>query len=127
MGTSFLQARNVCTYADRPSAQGELVVIRCPLSSKRTAEPYNPHSWLHWVTVVQCVNRQSHKIKPLLQTGGFDGQFCTTPLQVILVDEVTLHGDGHVNFEPSEQSSSHPVIAWLAWLSFGALSFVLAS
>jgi hypothetical protein len=48
------------------------------------------------------------------------------PLQFRLVP-VTLHGCEQVNTEPFGQSSSHPVRAWLAWLSFAWLSFAWLS
>ena len=54
---------------------------------------------------------------PLPQTPGGAGQLVMTPLQFKLV-AVTLHGCEQVNTCPFGQSSSHPVTAWLAWLSF---------
>jgi hypothetical protein len=47
---------------------------------------------------------------------GGGGQVVMTPLQFKLV-AVTLHGCPHVNTWPPGQSSSHPVRAWLVWLS----------
>lgn len=49
-----------------------------------------------------------------------DGQVVMTPLQFKVV-AVTLHGGcGQVNTCPFGQSSSHPVRAWLVWLSFAS-------
>lgn len=47
----------------------------------------------------------------------------TDPLQFKLLP-LTLHGAEHVYTEPSEQSSSHPVTAWLVSLSFVGLSSI---
>src|SRR4051812_16851295 len=53
---------------------------------------------------------------PLPHTPGGSGQLVTTPLQFKVV-AVTLHGCEQVNTWPLGQSSSHPVRAWLVWLS----------
>lgn len=72
----------------------------------------------HWSKLLELPSSQTSPAStmPLPQTPAGGGQLVMTPLQFKVV-AVTLHGCEQVNTWPLGQSSSHPVKAWLVWLS----------